>query len=284
MKDIFRKSVSRRSFLKFSLGATCGCFLSSLSFAKSQEKPESTNKPDNYYLLNRNEILKEFQDTNEGALQWLTPKHGEKTARAITSDAKKHFEALLPLMPDVGGVKNIMIQEMPIVAWYVAYYRPMKSHGITAEEEGRMIYDLYNISLQQIPKANALAEGARKFTHGYVEQVKKWAAWTRKQEYPANWVATFISGEGKDFDYGYDYSECALVKYLKAHGASEAAPYVCLNDFIRSRTYGTGLRRTKTLAQGDDICNFRYTKGRPVIQDWSTEIPLIRERTKAENL
>jgi len=284
MKNIFNQSVSRRSFLKFSLVATSSCFLHSLSFAKAQETPEGTSKIDNYYLLNKNEILKEFQDTNEGALQWLTPKYGEKTARAITSDAKRHFETLLPLMPDVGGVKNIMIQEIPIVAWYVAYYRPMKSHGIAAEELGRMIYELYNISLQQISKANALAKGAKKFTSGYVEHVKKWAAWTRKQEYPANWVATFISGEGKDFDYGYDYCECALVKYLKAHGASEVAPYVCLNDFIRSRTYGTGLRRTKTLAQGDDICNFRYKKGRQVIQDWATEIPLIRERTKVGNL
>ena len=47
-------------------------------------------------------------------------------------------------------------------------------------------------------------------------------------------------------------------------------------DFDRSRTYGTGLQRTKTIARGDGICNFRFKKDRPVVQNWSTELALIR--------
>lgn len=49
-------------------------------------------------------------------------------------------------------------------------------------------------------------------------------------------------------------------------------------DFPRSKAYGTGLRRTKTLAAGDGVCNFRYKKGRPVVNDWSTEIGRLRAK------
>ncbi|MFH1037223.1 MAG: L-2-amino-thiazoline-4-carboxylic acid hydrolase [PVC group bacterium] len=275
-----KRNISRRTFFKLSLGGVGCCLLSSVSGAISPAAENESAPADNYYLLNRDQIIKAFRDTNEGARQWLASKYGEEIAIAVTREAEKEFEALLPLLPDVGGKKNIMIVEIPIIAWYAAFYRPLKQRDIPANVLGKMIYDLNDIELGQIPEAAARAEGAKKFTPGYIDKLQKWAFWTEKKEYPANWVASFVPGNGKDFDYGYDYSECALVKYLKACGAGEVAPFVCLNDFIRSRTYGTGLHRTKTLAQGDNVCNFRYKKGCPVTQDWSTEIGLIRARIK----
>ena len=280
MNNFASESISRRSFLKSSFCAACGCLISSPLFGQSTEiKPADTKLPRDYYYLHRKEILNIFRDTNQGAQQWLTSGYGKKTAGEVTREAERRFEDLIPLLPDVGGENNMMIEEIPIIACYVAYYSPMKSRGIKAEDLGRMIYDLYAVQLKQIPRARALAEGEKKFTPEYIARLKKWAAWTQQKEYPANWTATFISGDGKDFDYGYDYTECALVKYLKAHDAFEVAPYVCLNDFIRSHTFGTGLARTKTLAQGDSVCNFRYKKGRPVTQNWETEIGIIQAET-----
>ncbi|OGV46347.1 MAG: hypothetical protein A2X46_18595 [Lentisphaerae bacterium GWF2_57_35] len=223
-------------------------------------------------------LLKTFEDTNDGALQYMTQAYGLDVARGIAEEAKRQIEALLPLIPDLGGARNIVIRDFPVALWYVAYFRPMKAHGKTAEELGKMIYDLFETKLRQMPEAARRSEGAKLFLPEHVDKLREWARWTQKREYPANWVASFVPGNGTDCDYGYDYTECAIVNYLKAHGADEVAPYVCLNDFIRSRAYGTGLRRTKTLAQGDDRCDFRYKKNYPVTQDWHTEIPVIRKR------
>lgn len=33
---------------------------------------------------------------------------------------------------------------------------------------------------------------------------------------------------------------------------------------------------TVSSAQGDDLCDIRFKKGRPVRQDWSTEVPKFR--------
>jgi hypothetical protein len=95
------------------------------------------------------------------------------------------------------------------------------------------------------------------------------------------WVATFREGNAENFDWGYDYSECGAVKLFRSLGAAELAPYMCLNDFVSSTAMGTGLVRTTNLAKGYDRFYFRYKQKRPVLQDWSTEIPRIRSRMKA---
>jgi hypothetical protein len=258
--------------------------MSRLVSANSKNPPDETKTVTDNPLADQTMLLKDFQDTNDGALQYMTQLYGLGVARSIAEEAKKQFEALLPLIPDLGGARNVVIRDFPVALWCVAYFRPMKAHGKTATELGKMIYDLFETELRQMPEAGRLSEGAKLFTREHIEKLRQWARWTQKREYPANWVAAFVPGNGVDFDYGYDYSECAIVKYLKAHGADEVAPYVCLNDFIRSQAYGTGLRRTKTLGQGDDVCNFRYKKGRPVIQDWYTEISTIRDRIKAGHI
>jgi hypothetical protein len=267
--------LSRREFVTLALTASACCLLPSQVWAKFAEKSRP-GTPGNYYLAHRQELLKAFRETNAGAREYLAAKYGDHLAKDVCRKAANRFEVLLPNLPEVGGAKNRVIQDIPIAGWYAAFYGPMQDHGKSAAEVGRMIYDLNQVELSRIPKDRARAQGASRFTPEYVAKLRDFCSWTQNREYPGNWVALFVPGDGQNFDYGYDYTECALVKYLRAQGALEVAPYVCLNDFIQSRAYGTGLHRTKTIAQGDEICNFRYKKGRSVTQDWSTEVPKFK--------
>jgi hypothetical protein len=280
MENLLQMDISRRKLVALALGASVCCLWPALLGAGSMGPASETGGEKNYYLAHREELLQAFHETNNGARQYLAASDGEKLAHAVTREAASRFSSLLPRLPDVGGEQNIDIPYLPIAAWYLAYYRPMQAHGKTAADVGRMIYDLYETDLSGYPKAQALAEGARWFTRPALEKMQRWAAWTQKRQYPANWVATFIPGDGRDFDFGYDYRQCAIVKYLQSQRASELAPYVCLNDFLKSQAFGTGLRRSKTLAQGDALCNFRYKKGRPVTQDWDTEVPKFSARSR----
>jgi len=237
-----------------------------------------TRSSNNYFVSHKGELRKAFREINEGARQYLTTRYGENLARAVTAQAATRFEALIPDLPDVGGEKNWVAKYLPISAWYLTYYETLKVYGKTAEDVGKMLYDLDEAQWAQYPKSKALAEGARLFTKPGLEEMQKWAEGTQRREYPANWVAEFVPGDREDFDFGYNYTECALCKFLHSHNAGEVAPYLCVTDFTRSRVCGTGLVRTQTLAQGNKVCNFRYKKGRVVAQDWSTEIPAIRDR------
>ncbi len=72
-----------------------------------------------------------------------------------------------------------------------------------------------------------------------------------------------IEGDGKEFDYGLDVTECLAVKCFPKHDAEEFVPYLCPFDYPRSDALGLGLVRTMELAQGDEKCDFRFKWGLP---------------------
>jgi hypothetical protein len=61
-------------------------------------------------------------------------------------------------------------------------------------------------------------------------------------------------------------------------GWCELAPYACFQDYPLSRLDGRGLERTKTLAWGDDVCDFRFNKGRRCTRSWASDIGVVRDR------
>ncbi len=266
------------------------CFIPSFIYAQKinklnisdEKKPNS--ETDNPSGWNQEKLLKTFIETNEGAKQYLAAKYNDKElAEQITDKALEQFKALAIELPDVGGEqKNIDAQFIPIAAWYLAYYRAMKPHNMTAEDVGRMIYDLNTVAWKHFPKEKAKAKGCAFFSKHNKEKLKAWAKWTQKKQYPANWIMEYVPGEEEEFDFGYNYSHCGVCMYLYAYDAVELAPFVCLNDFTKSKALNTGLHRTKTIAAGDGECNFRFKEGREVTQDWDTEIAKIRERIKAK--
>ena len=83
---------------------------------------------------------------------------------------------------------------------------------------------------------------------------------TQKREYPGNWVQEFIAGDGELFDFGFDYTECGIVKFMEAQNASELTPYLCQTDFAALEATGLHLQRTETIASGCERCNFRISK------------------------
>jgi len=84
---------------------------------------------------------------------------------------------------------------------------------------------------------------------------------SQKRKYPESFIMTYVKGNGQDFDYGVDYTECAICKFLSAQNALELAPYMCDTDKIGSEMLGWGLTRTMTLAKGGEKCDFRFKKG-----------------------
>jgi hypothetical protein len=64
-----------------------------------------------------------------------------------------------------------------------------------------------------------------------------------------------------DAYWAFDVHRCGLYNWLKEQGAEEICTAFCEVDYVNA-SYMTGLRldRTKTIAGGDDICDFRYRK------------------------
>jgi hypothetical protein len=80
--------------------------------------------------------------------------------------------------------------------------------------------------------------------------------WEGEEKY--GWTAEFPKS---DAYIAVNITRCGLVKWFREQGAPEIAPIACKGDFVWAE-FMTGLKlvRTKTLAEGYDICDFRYVK------------------------
>ena len=72
------------------------------------------------------------------------------------------------------------------------------------------------------------------------------------------WAAEFPESEAY---IAVDITRCGLVKWFTEQGVPEIARIACEGDYVWAE-FMTGLElvRTKTLAAGDDVCDFRYVK------------------------
>jgi len=95
----------------------------------------------------------------------------------------------------------------------------------------------------------------------------------------------YLIGDGKEFDWGVDYVACGHYNFMKAQGAEEFAPYVCLSDMALGNALGWGLIRTQTIADGCEFCDFRFKKGSDTnISSKTPEVQAVIERIKKKEV
>jgi hypothetical protein len=102
--------------------------------------------------------------------------------------------------------------------------------------------------------------GAMMFTEEVFTGMRSMAENSQSKKYDGDFVYRYVPGNGADFDFGLDFTECAVCKFFEREEAQALTPYMCQYDFIESRFCQTGLSRTKTLADGHGMCDFRYKK------------------------
>ncbi len=222
-----------------------------------------------YVMTRDSDILDDHFDGTEKA---LVARFGRDRATGLIRDIRQGYEALAPEMPDIGGEENMFTEWLVFGVYYLAVYQVLKAEGQTVEEVGKVIYDTFK-AMADYPKWLLRLVGSFKYNEKYVSQLKEAVAKTQERRYPGDWVARFIEGDGEEFDYGIDITECGICKFYRAQGADELAPYLCLSDYVVSDAFDRGLVRYKTLAEGAEICDFRYKKGRetfvnPLREGW----------------
>jgi len=234
---------------------------------KIEKGVSSVNKQpaDNYYMSRKSELLKSHYKGTEALEKILKTHFAEKQTNTILTEARQGFEIIIPKLPYIGGDKNFNTRNLLMASSCLVIYRVLKNHGKSVEEIGKIIYEMTE-ALFDYPKFILHFIGRLKYGKEYEKKIKEWATESQKCQYPGDWVATFIKGDRKEFDYGFDMTECGILKFFHAQGADEIVPYICVSmDGIFSEAFNRGLVRTTTLAEGYDQCDFRYKMGRDTL-------------------
>ena len=214
----------------------------------------------NNYLSRKKRLMRAFDKLLAGVepavIAWL----GEEQANRFKREARQEYEDLIPRIPFIGNNTLVLSFFFPTTR-YLAVYRALQRQGRTVEEAGRMVY------LMGTEEARAIPYIARRFmeylwfSRLFRKIAKQRALKSQQRRYPGAPVVNYVEGDGREFDYGVDYIECANCKFLQAENALELAPYECATDRPISELMGWGLTRTMTIAEGFPRCDFRFKKG-----------------------
>jgi len=212
------------------------------------------------YVSRKSRLLKDFDKSVARVKRMLISRFGEEQANALIRDSRQEYEVLISQIPYIGDKNPLLIFLLP-TSRYLAIYRVLQRQGRTVEDAGKLIYEMSEAELKAIPGVVRRVIGYLWFTRWFLGRLKKRATESQERKYPGGYVLTHVEGNGQDFDYGIDYTECASCKFLSVQNAFELAPYVCAVDKVASEMMGWGLSRTMTLAEGREKCDFRFKKG-----------------------
>ena len=212
------------------------------------------------YVSRKSRLLKDFDKSVARVKRMLISRFGEEQANALIRESRQEYEALIPQIPYIGDKNPLLIFLLP-TSRYLAIYRVLQKQGRTVEDAGKLIYEMSEAELKAIPGVVRRVIGYLWFSRWFLGRLKKRATESQERKYPGGYVLTYVEGNGQDFDYGIDYTECASCKFLSVQNALELAPYVCAVDKVASEMMGWGLSRTMTLAEGREKCDFRFKKG-----------------------
>lgn len=196
----------------------------------------------------------------------LADRFGASDAALMSREMLNEYRSLIPQVPYIGGRRNQLSSALGGSARALAVYRVVLRHGGCAQDAGEVLHLYVRNMVSRIPRPLR----ARMLGHRRA-RVEKLARWTQQRRYPGDWVGQVIDGAGQPFDFGIDYTECGIVKFLHAQGADELAPYLCDLDHLTAEAAGEGLTRTKTLAWGCDRCDFRFTNPGKTTATWPPE-------------
>jgi hypothetical protein len=211
------------------------------------------------YTSRKNKLLRSFDKLLARVQPWVENWLGEKQAARFMRDSRQEYETLIPRIPFIGNSFLALSFYTPVTR-YLAVYRALQKQGRTVEEAGRLIYRMGTEEALAIPPLGRRIMETLWFSRWFRRLAKKRAIKSQQRIYPANFVMNYVEGDGKEFDYGVDYLECANCKFLQAENAFEIAPYVCATDNPISELMGWGLYRTTTIADGSTTCEFRFKK------------------------
>lgn len=198
---------------------------------------------------------------------------GAQHRAAIETALPAQLDRLLTLMPDPGWRAAQMRAFSIGGAIYIAVYLALREHGLTAEQTWAICEEATRLHFTRMPALQRWLLGKTMFSSLW-KLLSRWLAARSRQAPVGNWRLEYLPPQAGEYDYGIDYTRCAIFQLAQDAGAADFAPYICQSDAVGSSVLGWGLTRTQTLAQGGTHCNFRFRQGGQT--DVRFRLPVVR--------
>jgi len=162
------------------------------------------------------------------------------------------YREIVERTPGIGSMKdNMFVMTLYAGAFLIALYK---------EADGKLDEDRLKGLVRELaycPLMVKAKKGKSAFTQKEIAKRTRQAQWSRDHiaEYPMNWYYFFETVPGKE-EYFITHKQCGICKLTAQEHCEEIAKHLCMMDYYTFELQGAVLDRTKTLAYGDDECNF----------------------------
>lgn len=164
---------------------------------------------------------------------------------------KQEYKAMLLRTPDIGG--SSLEMNLYIAAFVFSLHKaaPDKINPAIVDEMVTAVFDSpFMIKAHKNKKCTL-------FTDKVQDQKIKESIASQTSTYELDWKFHYEKGVDEFYN---TYTECGICKLGKRENCFEFVPCLCNMDERNYRSEGGQLHRTKTLAQGDECCNFHVTR------------------------
>ena len=221
-------------------------------------------REENYYISNKPALMDEIDKAAVELTEVLKPHLAQSKIRQIMDQTRSEFENLIPELPYIGNEKNVLAAGLVTAAWSLPLFQKLEQEGLTVRDIARIIYELYERKAQSRPDEQKKRVREYYFSPAMRAYEMKRVELSQSGKYPGDWMEEFIDGDGESFDFGINFTECAIHKFLLPRGGKKYIPVFCLSDYANYRALGIGFKRTQILPLGAPYCDFRFKK------DWDT--------------
>jgi hypothetical protein len=215
----------------------------------------------NYYTSKKSRLLKDFDKTAALIQDHLVQRYGGEFADRLCRETRQEYEKIIPEIPHIKDTRARALNLfLLIVAQELAVYRTMKKHGKSLPEAWEICHEAIKLRMEKFSGIKRWLLKKLMYSNFLLKRVKRRAERGEQLKF-GDFEVRYLLGDGKEFDWGVDYVACGHYSFLKAQGAEEFAPYVCLSDMALGDALDWGLIRTQTIADGCEFCDFRFKKG-----------------------
>ena len=180
-------------------------------------------------------------------------------ARSVRpEDAKSIWKTMLELQTTLAEQRprhsfgtNVV---MRLMEWDCALYRAARQGGMPEPDAKRLVEEINWSVLGPLIKISFLASRLRS------SQLVKRVSWIVDLMFRVVFTAPFRRNTYPRTDeIAFDVVVCPLAQYFRAQGVPElTSAAACSLDHRMASVWGMALQRTRTIADGDTACDFRF--------------------------
>ena len=159
-------------------------------------------------------LLKSFDRAISLVKPVFVARYGEE-ANALIQTSRQKYCDLIPQIPYIGE-KNPLVDMFYLPASrHLGIYKAFEERGKTVEEVGQLVYEIGEAEIKTIPSFVRRLVRIVWFSRWFTTRLQKRAALSQERKYPGGYVVAYLQGDGEEFDYEFDYIECAVYNFFR---------------------------------------------------------------------